>query len=180
MGEIFPARITAGLTFAAHVVRPAMPAPEWSVYAILRGPMAININAVPNGQNHVFRVSAGETGNWLAGDYVYTVRAQIGQDVHEIEAGRLTVAPDIQQLQAGHNALEWTEQALQAVEAVILGRATTGQEQYRINNRELRYTPLPELMKLRAMLRRELDQQRRVVRGNLFGDTLRATFRRPA
>lgn len=180
IGEIFPDRITAGLPLVAHVVRPALPAPLWTLTAYLRGPMAINLQAEHDTRNHVFRASAAESAQWVSGEYVYAIRAQMGQHVEHVEGGRLRIEPDIAQLPAGHDTREWAEEALQAVEAVILGRAKTGQEQYRINNRELRYTPLPELLKLRDMLRRELAQKRRAAAGNVFGDVVRVSFRRPA
>lgn len=183
-GDIFPARVTAGLTFTAHTVRPAMLAPDWTLYAILRGPMPITLFAVGDGPKHTFFAAPSETAKWAPGTYAYTIRARMGSHaeahIEEVEGGRLIIAPDVQQLDAGHDAREWAEQALEAVEAVILGRATTGQESYRINNRELRYIPIPDLLRLRDKLRREIDQKRRVAAGNLFGDTLRVKFRRPA
>lgn len=180
IGDIFPARITAGLTFSAHTVRPAMLAPDWELYAILRGPMPITLHAVGDGPKHTFHAAAAETAKWLPGAYVYEIRARMGAHVETVEGDRLIIAADVQQLDAGHDAREWAEQALEAVEAVILGRATTGQESYRINNRELRYIPVPDLLRLRDKLRREIDQKRRVAAGNLFGNTLRVKFRRPA
>lgn len=176
--EIFPGQITAGLTFEARAVRAAMPAPEWTLTAILRGPQAIDMQADHDGRNHVFRASAARSAMWLAGEYAYAIRARNGAHVEEIEAGRLTITPDITQLPAGHNARSWAEEALQAVEAVLLNRATHGQESYRINNRELRYLSPSELIRLRNMLRREIDQARRRKAGNVFGDVLRVQFRR--
>ena len=84
--------------------------------------------------------------------------------------------PDIAQLAAGHDARSHVQRVLDAIEAVLEKRATLDQEQYRINNRELRRTPIADLLKLRDRYRMELQRAKAARNGTLFG-VARVAFR---
>lgn len=177
MAEIFPNGIQAGLTLRRLVVQPAYPAPEWRLSVVLRGPSVIDLHAVPDGRNHLLHVPATTTREWLHGEYAVSVRAQRGDDIEEIDSGTVTVRPDIAQLAAGHDARSHVQRVLDAIEAVLEKRATLDQEQYRINNRELRRTPIADLLKLRDRYRGELARMKAASKGGLFGVSARVVFR---
>lgn len=177
MADILPDTLTAGLTFNKTVSVLAHPAPEWSVSAVLRGPMALTLLAEADGASHAFRVTAAMSERWLPGQYAYSVRARRDDDVVELEAGTLTVKPDLMQLSAGHDARHHVVRVIEAIEAVLEKRATQDQEKYRINNRELWRTPVADLLKLRDRYRAELRKMDAVKKGTLFGGTVRVAFR---
>ena len=166
MAELFPNGIQAGLTLRRLVVQPAYPAPEWRLSVVLRGPSVIDLHAVPDGRNHLLHVPATTTREWQRGD-----------DIEEIDSGTVTVRPDIAQLAAGHDARSHVQRVLDAIEAVLEKRATLDQEQYRINNRELRRTPIADLLKLRDRYRGELARMKAASKGGLFGVSARVVFR---
>jgi len=176
MAELFPNGIQAGLTLRRLVVQPAYPAPEWQLSVVLRGPSVIDLLAVPDGRNHLLHVPATITQGWLHGEYAVSVRMQRGDDIEEIDSGTVTVRPDIAQLAAGHDARSHVQRVLDAIEAVLEKRATLDQEQYRINNRELRRTPIADLLKLRDRYRMELQRAKAARNGTLFG-VARVAFR---
>ena len=78
---------------------------------------------------------------------------------------------------AGHDARSHVQRVLDAIEAVLEKRATLDQEQYRINNRELRRTPIADLLKLRDRYRGELARMKAASKGGLFGVSARVVFR---
>lgn len=177
MADLFPPRLTAGLTFRHAVVQAAYPAPDWALSAVLRGPGAYTLQAEGEGAAHRFHVAANVTGEWLHGTYAYSLRASRGAEIVELASGTIEIAPDLALMTAGHDARSHVERVLAAIEAVLEKRATLDQERYRINNRELWRTPIPELLRLRDRYRAELARLRSAKRGDLFGRSVKVAFR---
>lgn len=156
----FPDTISAGLTFRADVEANDFPAPDWTVVAILRGPSAIDLEAVGIDGCHIFQETGATTANWLGGTYSVVIRAQKGGDVYQLEAGRADIVADIAALGADHDARSHAEKVLEAIEAVLEKRASQDQQSYTINGRSLSRTPLNELMDLRKTYRAEVRAQK--------------------
>jgi len=175
--DIFPAKIAAGLTFKRLVTLAANPAPDWSLVAVLRGPAVVDLTAEAEGAQHLFLVAADVTAAWLPGVYEFSVRALRDGQVDEIEAGTVTVLPDLAGAEAGHDGRSYARKCLDNIEAVLEKRATLDQERYRINNRELYRTPIGDLLKLRDRFQTEVQREERAKRGGkLFGPALRVRF----
>lgn len=160
-----PERITAGTTASFSLALTAFPAPDWSLRLIMRGPTAIDLPSTPDGALHLFEAAASKTGEWESGAYWYSLRATNGGEVHEVETGTVYVDPDLASLPAGYDGRTHARKTLEAIEAVIEGRASKDQDSYRINNRELRRTPVAQLLKLRGVYRREVAQESDARRG---------------
>lgn len=176
-----PESITAGTTLAFSLALTAYPAPDWSLTLVLRGGQSIDLSSVPDAALHTFAVSAADTGAWLPGDYWYSLRATRGADVHEIDSGSLTVKPDLTALTEVYDGRVHAERVLESIEAVIEGRASKDQDSYRINNRELRRTPISQLLKLRDIYRNEVRRLKAARQGrNTLGRPILARFGRNA
>lgn len=156
MADLIPSDIPAGVTLQLSIPLTAYPAPTWSMSLALRGPQAIDIAATADEAAHVIEVDAATSTAWPAGRYWYTLRVTDGTDIVEVEAGQLLVKADIAAISGSYDGRHHVEKVLDAIEAVIEGRATLDQERYRINNRELQRTPLDQLMKLRTSYQAEL------------------------
>ncbi len=177
MTGIFPTSISAGLTLDKTATLTAYPAPAWSLSAVLRGPSAINLTAEAAGLAHRFLVQADQTAAWAPGDYWYSIRATDGAAVVEVEAGQITIKPDLAAAAAGHDGRDHVRRVLDAIEAVLEKRATQDQEKYKINNRELWRTPISELLMLRDRYRSELRRMNAARKGGLFDQAVRVRFR---
>ncbi len=177
MADLFPPRLTAGLTFRHTIVQAAYPAPDWVLSVVLRGPGAYTLRAEGERATHRFHAAANVTSQWLHGTYAYSVRASRGTEIVELAAGTVDIEPDLAQLSAGHDARSHVERTIAAIEAVIEKRATIDQERYRINNRELWRTPVVDLLRLRDRYRAELARMKSAQRGDLFGRTIKVAFR---
>lgn len=149
MTDIVPKTIAAGVSFRACTTQPAF-GDGWALFLYLRGPASIDVEATRSASTYTFAADPATTAAWAPGAYAYTIRATDGVDVVEVEAGRVTIAPDIAAAGAGFDNRSHARKVLEAIEAVIEKRATLDQERYRINNRELYRTPVAELLKLRA------------------------------
>ena len=174
---IFPASTSAGLTFNRPATLTAHPAPDWQLEAVLRGAGAMEITAEADGTGHRFLVPATETAAWEPGDYWYSIRASMDGVVVEVETGQITIKPDLAGLDAGHDGRGHVQRVLDAIEAVLEKRATIDQEKYSINNRELRRTPIPDLLILRDRYRSELRRMKAARKGGLFNQAVRVGFR---
>lgn len=174
---IFPASISAGLTFDNTAILTAYPAPDWALSAAIRGPSVIDLAAETVDTNHRFLVSAAETAEWTPGVYSYSVRATRDGDVVEVEEGQITIKPNMAALEAGHDGRHHVQKVLDNIEAVLEKRATIDQEHYKINNRELWRTPIADLLVLRDRYRSELRRMNSVRNGGLFNQAVRVRFR---
>lgn len=153
-----PGKIRAGLTFDQALAARLVPSSAWTVHALLRGPSAVDLEAVAGR----LRASAAETATWQPGVYAYTLRAILGDDVREIEAGTVEILPDQASIGANYDARSQARRSLDNINAVLEKRASQDQQRYTIDNRELWRTPIADLWKMRdrfaAMVAREENQ----------------------
>ena len=150
MSRYIPTAISAGVTFDVELECPSYSAPAWSAALYLRGASAITLAALDNAaSSHRFYAGATETGGWKPGVYTYAVRISNDEQVVEIETGTVQILSDIASLPVDHDARSQNRKILDAITAVLERRATQDQEKYRINNRELWRTPIPELLTLK-------------------------------
>ena len=177
MSGIFPSSISAGLTFERAATLTAYPSPVWALSAVLRGPSAIDISASGDDGGHHFLVSVSETQQWTPGEYWYSIRATDGTSVIEVEAGQITIKPDLAAAAGDYDGRDHVRRVLESIEAVIEKRATLDQERFTINNRELWRTPIPQLLELRDRYRSELRRMKAARKGDLFNQAVRVRFR---
>lgn len=150
MKREIPQIIKAGLTFDIQINRPEFAGEEYLAVLYLRGVSSVNLSAEKDSGTYRFYSTAEETTLWKPGVYTYSFRILKGADVREIEAGTLQIVADVMALPEGHDGRSSNRKILDAITAVIEKRATQDQERYKINNRELWRTPLPDLLALRA------------------------------
>ena len=175
--DILPQKITAGLTLDQRVTLTEAPAPEWSMSAHLRGPMAINITGGNDGNAHTIKASAETTAAWTPGKYWYSVRVTDGADVVEIDNGQIEIEPDLVSVSGEYDGRTHAERTLEAIEAVIEKRATKDQRRYKVNNRELERMGVGELLRFRDYYKEQIRRERAASRGqSLFGRKILARF----
>ena len=177
MAEYLPNEIAAGVTLDNPITLTAYPATDWTLSVVLRGAQSIDLTATAEGETHIVRASAATTGAWSPGDYWFSIRVTDGTDVFEIENGTVRIVADLAQQAAGYDGRGHVEKVLDAIEAVIEGRASKDQERYRINNRELQRTPISELLTLRDKYRDEARRLRAAEKGqSLLGRRVLVRF----
>ena len=173
-----PEKFTAGTTFSQLVTLTAYPAPEWGLVLILRGPMGIDLAGVAEGAQHRLAASAAITAEWHPGVYWWAARASRGAEVVQVDEGQISIGADIAAISEPHDGRSHPEKVLQAIEAVIEGRATVDQQKYTINNRELWRTPIADLLLLRSRYRDEVRREQQARRGgqSLLGRQIKVRF----
>jgi hypothetical protein len=173
---LVPSEISAGITFRVPVAFSEYPAPDWALSLILRGPAPIDLIAEGLVENHTFLAAAAVTAAWVPGSYWWQLRASDGTDVVLLAEGQTKMLADISAVAGQFDGRAHAQRVLDAIEAVIEGRASIDQESYSINNRSLSRTPVSDLLKLRDRYRAEVKSAAAAKAGRSLGRIHRVRF----
>lgn len=133
-------------------------------YVAINAAAKISITAAASGADHLVTIAATDSAAYGAGNYKWQAYVTNGTDRRNIESGTFKVLPNYA---AGSTTVLDTrshaKKVLDAIEAVLEGKATSDQQQYTIEGRSLTRIPWPELMtmrdKYRAEYQRELNKE---------------------
>jgi hypothetical protein len=99
-------------------------------------------------------ITPAVTATYVAGFYNWDAYVSKGSGAtlerYRIDFGTLEVRPNLASLPASYDDRTHVKRTLDAIEAVIEGRATSDQESYTIGNRSLSRIPIAELLKFRS------------------------------
>lgn len=124
------------------------------------GIIAINAIADPdNADDFKFTALPAATAAYIAGDYQWQITATKATDRYTIATGFVTLLDNIAGRSALYDNRSHAKKVLDAIEAVIEGRASQEQQSYTIAGRSLEYTSLPDLLKLRATYKTEYENE---------------------
>lgn len=155
------------------------PAAGWTLKYRLRSAAAvIDITAQVVGAAYEIDVAPATTATYAAAEYDWTAWVEKSGDRVSIATGRVTVRPDPATIAAG-DIRSHAEKVLEAIHAVIEGRASQDQESYSINGRSLSRTSLPDLLALERTYARRVARERaerEAAAGRGGGGTINITF----
>ena len=131
------------------------PSAGWSLsYELVNAQHRYTIAAVADGDGYRVLIPAETTDGYAAGAYDWRARvANAAGEVYTVATGRITVAPSFG---AAIDGRSHARRTLEAIEAVLEGRATSATAEYEINGRRLKYIPLTELHAMRSKYQREV------------------------
>jgi len=105
------------------------------------------------------QLAPATTAAWTAGDYAWnSYLTKTGARV-TLESGQVTLLPDPAVATAPRDNRSHARKVLEAIEAVIEGRATKDQEEYAIGDRSLKRTPIADLLKMRSRYMQEVANE---------------------
>lgn len=125
-------------------------------YTLVSAAQRYTFSAAASGADHLVTVAATTTATWVPGTYTWRAQASKAGEVYTVGTGSLRVRPSFATATDGRSHARKT---LEAIEAVIEGRATSEVSAYTIGNRELRYMAPSELLKLRDRYRAEVARE---------------------
>lgn len=155
-----PVTFTAGDTVKFSKSLPDYPASAgWSLtYYAIQHNHKFNVTAVANGDNFDVTISAATTAAYVYGDYYWEAYVSKAAERFKVGSGTFTVLRNLA-VENNFDARSHARKTLDAIEAVIEGRASTDQEEYTIGNRSLKRTAISDLIvladKYRAMVKAE-------------------------
>lgn len=155
-----PAQIQAGDRYVIRIRSRNHPASAgWQLRLSVAGVSSGYWLSVADGDDHLFTLSAQETGQLVAGTYQWLLRATKLPDVETLDAGMLVVLADIAQLAPGDGVL-WLEQVVQVLRASITGSLTGGVASYMIGSRQVQEIPIQQRARLLAQYEARLAAER--------------------
>lgn len=125
-----------------------LPADSWILYyAATTASAQILITGSDNGDGrHLVDVAKATTAAWDAGIYRIIGYVDNGTDRHEVYDNYLEITPDLSAATSGVEARSTVKQTLDALDAVILGKASKDQLSYSIAGRSLSHYSPEELL----------------------------------
>lgn len=156
---IEPASVVVGDTWRWQRTLADYPASAgWTLaYTLINGAAKISISASAIGDDHLVNVAAATTGGYAAGTFDWRARVSKAGEVFTVGEGRILVRSAWSG--STFDARSHARKTLEALEAVIEGRATSDVAQYEIAGRQLRYIPVPELLQLRDRYRADVARE---------------------
>lgn len=135
----------------------------WALKFTAVGPAGIfSINAsadTDNPDDFKFTAVAATTAAYVAGVYSWQITATKSTDRYTIATGVITLTDNIAGRSALYDNRSHAKKVLDAIEAVIEGRASQDQMGYTIAGRSLSRTPLADLLKLRSTYKTEYENE---------------------
>jgi hypothetical protein len=131
----------------------------WTLEYSLQNAASIEtFNSSASGDDHLVTVAASATANWPPGAYRFAARAVNGSEKYTVRQGSIEITAN---LDAAADQRSHAETVLDAIEAMLEGKATKDQQSYSIAGRSItRLTP-EELLSWRDTYRKEVQRQRR-------------------
>ena len=143
-----PASLIAGDTAKWLKALPEYPASAgWALsYELVNAAARIAFSGAAAGDDHLVNVPAATTTTWVPGAYTWRSRVALSGEVFTVGGGQMVVQPAFA---AATDARSQARRTLDAIDAVIEGRASSAVAEYSIAGRSLKNIPIPELLALR-------------------------------
>ena len=153
---------------------------DYEIWVALRGTTQVDIKdgesgvtITVDGTSWKIAITAVTTAAWTTGDYTYAV--YVGKssfsERYQVESGPVTILADLATTSTTYDGRSHVKITLDAIEAVIQGRATVDQMAYSIQGRSLSKTPLEDLIKFRDVYKKEYSAEQQADRIALGLDT---------
>lgn len=129
-----PIEVRAGDTVKWTRLLSDYPPSIWTLSYALRGlPGEINITATDNGDgSHLVSVTPATTVAWKPGRYSWTAKVTNGSDVYTVDSGFVEILEDLSEISGAHDTRSHARKMLDALEAVLEGRASRSDTTYRL------------------------------------------------
>lgn len=145
------------------------PASTWTLtYRARSREGEFSITASASGSDHSITVAKATTAAYKAGLYAWIAQVTDGTTRTTVASGLWTVAPDPASTGAGFDPRSHARKVLEAIEAIIEGRATKSQLEYSIGGRSVKHMTHADLLVARSRYASEVaaeDRAAAIARG---------------
>ena len=180
--SIEPAIIAAGVTATWQVSLSDYPASTWTlVYTLINSAAKISITATANGVDHLVSVAPATTAGYTAGTYNWQATATDGVDTHVVREGCMEVVA-LFSAQSTLDARSHAAIMVDAIEAMLQGRASDEQRKFKIGDTEVEYLSPAEIQEWLNFYRNELSAEKRadaMAKGRGSSNIMRVRFTSP-
>ena len=117
------------------------------------------IVATASGDDHLATITAANSADYNAGVYHYQARVAKDAEAHTVGRGAIEVKPNFAAQTSGYDNRSHVKKTLEALEAVILGKASKDQLSYSIAGRSISRLSPSELLEWRDAYRAEYNKE---------------------
>ena len=159
------------------------PSDGWTLkYAFVSSDQRILATGTSDDDVHVMELSYSDTNSMTPGVFSYQGYVEDASgERHTVDTGTLEVFANFADQSTGYDARDHVQKVIDAIEAVIEGRASKAQASRKIGDRELQYIPLDELLDIRERYKTELyenEQERKRLEGEMVDKNIGFMFTR--
>lgn len=127
----------------------------WTLKYHFRGPGAIDITATVSGSDYLVNVAPGTTANWTTGHYLWEAYISKDSDRYKVDTGVITILANLAAIAAPYDGRTHAKKMLDAIEAVLEGRASSEIASYTEGGRSVTKIPHDELLAIRSRYQQE-------------------------
>jgi len=150
-----PLEVTVGDTTKWTRTLPDYPADDgWVLKYALRGPAVVDITASDDGSSHQVTITSAQLTS--AGTYYVQGYVEKSGERHTVYTGRIKANPNLAAAAAGYDGRSHAQKVIEAIEAVIEGRASKDQQEFEVAGTRLVRMSFEELVSIRQRYRHEL------------------------
>lgn len=154
-----PAKLVAGDTWSFALTDTDHAAPDWDATIYFENAAAsFSAASSDSGEYHAFSILAATTAAYARGRYKWFIRVSDGTTLLTVAQGWIDIAPNPAS-NVAHDHRSDARKMLDAINAFLIGNATTAQKAMSINGRSLERHSLPELTAWRDQLRTEVKTE---------------------
>jgi hypothetical protein len=155
-----------------------LPADGWVLKYHFRRPGTadkFSVTSTTDGDSHSVTIAAAATALLTAGNWYYQSYVEKLTEKIHIASGVIAIIVDYSAT-GTVDPRTWEEITLDAIRAVIQGRATANQSSVKVGDKELRYYSFDELLRLEESISARVDRLRRAAAGEPPQTAVYATF----
>jgi hypothetical protein len=160
-----PLQVAAGDTWTwKRILSDFLPSDNWLLsYALVKDGNLIQISASDDNDSHLVEVSPSMTAVYNPGDYRWNayVTNSVTSERYKIDSGVIKVLTNLAAQSTGYDGRSHAKKVLDALEAVILNKASKDQLSYSIGGRSISRLSPAELFEWRDKYRAEFNAEER-------------------
>jgi hypothetical protein len=142
------------------------PQDGWTLkYSFVTSSGQVDVTGTDNGDGyHLVTIDSTTSQSFSAGDWSWQAYVEKAGERYTVRRGTLVVKEDFASQTSGYDARTHVKKVLDALEATILGKATSDQLSYTIAGRSLSRMSPSELIHWRDIYRAEYEREKRAER----------------
>ena len=183
VGSDIPEEIVAGDSVSWTIANGDYPASDgWVLtYALVNSSAQITITGSASDDDHLIELAASTTSDYTVGTYRYQayVTSAALSERYGIDEGTVIIRPNFATQGSGYDDRSHAKKTLDALEAVILGKASKDQLSYSIAGRSIARLSPTELIEWRNIYRAEYNAEQMAElrkRGKATGNQVKVRF----
>jgi len=166
-----PDEIVAGETLVWTRNLSEYPPATWTLSYEFRGAGSFTITATASAGLHSVSVPFATTDAYPVGDYWWSSYVTDGTSRYRVDTGQAKVVKDFSDATAGFDGRSHAQRTLDAIEAMIEGRATKADTSITIGDRSIKRLSPAELVQWRSVYRAEVKAEKKALRRKRGLDT---------